>query len=234
MVKGWILDLPIIPQPIVFLCIVLAAQPTLSWSLSDLDQWAHFSQYLGLCQQKLHILIVMCCKHHESRMKRIVYVRLRYMEAFKLLNEHGTKGGHARLTEPSPPGQFGWLAMMKNAKGPKRPFTMRLLYNAPCGRWPIDHGLCRSQTMLNKRQGKPDQDFHCSQKQSITSPEPDKHFHVQYLFETTLHRVWVINTGHKPEIGTGRNPFLNVTSSKGLFRGILCAYTVILTRGQTT
>ena len=141
MVKGWILDLPIILQPIVFLCIVLAAQPTLSWSLSDLDQWAHFSQYLGLCQQKLHILIVMCCKHHESRMKRIVYVRLRYMEAFKLLNEHGTKGGHARLTQPSPPGQFRWLAMMKNAKGPDRPFTMRLLYNAPCGRWPIDHGL---------------------------------------------------------------------------------------------
>ena len=72
MVKGWILDLPIIPQPIVFLCIVLAAQPTLSWSLSDLDQWAHFSQYLGLCQQKLHILIVMCCK----RQKCLFYVRL--------------------------------------------------------------------------------------------------------------------------------------------------------------
>ena len=80
------------------------------------------------------------------------------------------QGGHARLTQPSPSGQFRWLAiaMMKNAKGPDRPFTMRLLYNAPCGRWPIDHGLCRSQTMLNKRQGKPDQDFHCSQKQSIT------------------------------------------------------------------
>ena len=26
------------------------------------------------------------------------------------------------------------IAMMKNAKGPDRPFTMRLLYNAPCGR----------------------------------------------------------------------------------------------------
>ena len=206
MVKGWILDLPIIPQPIVFLCIVLTAQPTLSWSSSDLDQWAHFSQYRGLCQQRLHILIVMHCKHQKSKMKRIFYLRiktwrhsnswmnletltycsvlqiswvnderifyvkLKYMEAFKLLNGHRPRGGHARLTQPSPSGQFRWLAiaMMKNAKGPDRPFTMRLLYNAPCGRWPIDHGLCRSQTMLNKRQGKPDQDFHCSQKQSIT------------------------------------------------------------------
>ena len=195
MVKGWILDLPIIPQPIVFLCIVLTAQPTLSWSLSDLDQWAHFSQYRGLCQQRLHILIVMHCKHQKS--KKDILLQNQNMEALKLLNEHGdpdillcianimsqrwkdilrqteiyggiqtiewpqNQGGHARLTQPSPSGQFRWLAiaMMKNAKGPDRPFTMRLLYNAPCGRWPIDHGLCRSQTMLNKRQGKPDQDF---------------------------------------------------------------------------
>ena len=120
------------------------------------------------------------------------------MEAFKLLNDHRTRGTRkvdTALAFWSIP--MTCNAMMKNAKGPECPFTRRLLYNAPCGRSPIDHGLCRSQTMLNKRQGKPDQDFHCSQKQSITSPEPDKHFHVQYLFETTLHRVWVINTGHK-------------------------------------
>ena len=87
MVKGWILDLPIIPQPIVFLCIVLAAQPTLSWSLSDLDQWAHFSQYRGLCQQRLHILIVMHCKHQKS--KKDILPQNQNMEALKLLNEHG-------------------------------------------------------------------------------------------------------------------------------------------------
>ena len=193
MVKGWILDLPIIPQPIVFLCIVLAAQPTLSWSLSDLDQWAHFSQYLGLCQQKLHILIVMCCKHHESKMKRIVYVRLRYMEAFKLLNGHGTKVDRALASWSIP-----ITCNDEECKRAKAPFyhetpLQRTLWSMTNWPWP----LCRSQTMLNKRQGKPDQDFHCSQKQSITSPEPAKYFHVQYLFETTLHRVWVINTGHK-------------------------------------
>ena len=87
MVKGWILDLPIIPQPIVFLCIVLAAQPTLSWSLSDLDQWAHFSQYRGLCQQRLHILIVMHCKHQKS--KKDILPQNQNMEALKLLNEPG-------------------------------------------------------------------------------------------------------------------------------------------------
>ena len=142
MVKGWILDLPIIPQPIVFLCIVLAAQPTLSWSLSDLDQWAHFSQYLGLCQQKLHILIVMCCKHHESKMKRIVYVRLKYMEAFKLLNEHGTKGGHARLTQPLPSAQFWWLAIDEECKRTRPPFyhetpLRRTLWSMTNWPWPL-------------------------------------------------------------------------------------------------
>ena len=153
MVKGWILDLPIIPQPIVFLCIVLAAQPTLSWSLSDLDQWAHFSQYLGLCQQKLHILILaMCCKRQKSKMKRFFYLTLKDMKALKLLNEHGDgdpniadwnkwrhssywmttePGGHARLTQPSPSGQFRWLAMQwwrmqkdRTALLPRNSFTM--------------------------------------------------------------------------------------------------------------
>ena len=202
MVKGWILDLPIIPQPIVFLCIVLTAQPTLSWSLSDLDQWAHFSQYRGLCQQRLHILIVMCCKHQKSKMKRIFYLKLKtwrhsnywrpwHIAMYCKYHESKMKGystpnwniwRHSNYWMATEPGgtrkvdtalAFWSIPMTCNChdeecKRTRPPFYHETLYNAPCGRWPIDHGLCRSQTMLNKRQGKPDQDFHCSQKQSIT------------------------------------------------------------------
>ena len=233
MVKGWILDLPIIPQPIVFLCIVLAAQPTLSWSLSDLDQWAHFSQYRGLCQQRLHILIVMHCKHQKSKMKRIVYlklktwrhsnswmnmetltycyvlqiswvkderifyVKLKYMEAFKLLNGHRTRGDtqgwHSpRLLVNSDDLQLPWWRMQKDQ-------TALLPWDSFTTHPVVDDQLTMASVVV-----KP-----CSikGKASLTkifivlknnqSPEPDKHFHVQYLFETTLQRVWVINTGHK-------------------------------------
>ena len=129
--------------------------------------------------------------------ERIFYVKLKYMEAFKLLNGHRTRGDtqgwHSpRLLVNSDDLQLPWWRMQKDQ-------TALLPWDSFTTHPVVDDQLTMASVVVKpcSIKGKASLTKIFIVPKNNQSPEPDKHFHVQYLFETTLHRVTVINTGHK-------------------------------------
>ena len=155
--------------------------------------WRH-SNYWTIEWRPWHI--AMYCKYHESKMKGS-YAKLKYMEAFKVLNGHRTRGDtqgwHSpRLLVNSDDLQLPWWRMQKDQ-------TALLPWDSFTTHPVVDDQLTMASVVVKpcSIKGKASLTKIFIVPKNNQSPEPDKHFHVQYLFETTLHRVSVINTGHK-------------------------------------